>query len=705
MKRILPVALVLLVILALFSCSQNKLSNPKENLKPYEIGFEPRNAEIQKPDGFNIVFGALKDGEYVEGKLLIGYESPKYRAEVDKIIKTLGAKVVKEIPQINVVSISFKGTVKEAYDKIRKLDLKGIRYVEPSYKRELIEPTRVTVDPSILSSKGKISTLAVRDYGEELSNELWGLEAMGITKELLDEASGTNVIVAVVDTGVDGTHPDLEGQVIAGYRPYFDEELPEGVDSSYGGAHGTHVAGTIAAKKDGKGIVGVAPNAKIMPIVIFDDPAIVGGNGYVGDDFVAAGIIWAVDHGAKVMNHSWGGWGYSYTMKAAFDYALKNNVAMVVSAGNSHSDSHHQYPAGYPGVIQVAAVEYYGGFYRTVFFSSRSDGVTVGAPGVMILSTVPGLESLGYEGHNENVRATNGGTYDYYQGTSMAAPHVTGAIAVLLQKYPNAKVWQLRKLLESTAKDIDKPGWDTDSGYGLLQLDKALQTALPSDGAVDYFKVKVTDAYGESGVPTMFVQLIRQNGSSYYAKTERDGYAVFYHIDNGDYELIIGGPDHWDRSLAPTEEGSLEGAYAINWRMEEERQISQPITINSSMEMTFKLNSSIKVEFETDVGSTTFLLVTDPTANKVYYASEYSPNVVYDLSHLSGQVVISVVKREPVTTDVTVDGTVTINDVQIPVSGTIKAGKTFAVLDEYGGLNFGAEESPLFLWWTVFGKN
>jgi len=156
------------------------------------------------------------------------------------------------------------------------------------------------------SSKGGVKVLSESSLrgSEEFSQSLWGIEAIGATK-VWDEATGTGVVVAVIDTGVDGTHPDLEGQVIAGYRPATDEELPAGTDSSYGGAHGTHVSGTIAAKADGKGIVGIAPNAKIMPIVIFDDPEIVGGNGFVGDDYVAAGIIWAVEHGAKAMNNSW----------------------------------------------------------------------------------------------------------------------------------------------------------------------------------------------------------------------------------------------------------------------------------------------------------------------------------------------------------------------------------------------------------------
>jgi subtilisin family serine protease len=706
MKRSLLLVSIALVFLLVFSCMTNSPQNTKVGLRPFEPGYNPEKVEIAKPDGFKVLFGELKDGEYTEGKVLVGYEAGS-RSEVDKIVKALKGKVVLEIPEINVVSISFNGTVSKAYEIIKKLDVKGIKYVEPSYKRELIEPTRVERNPEIFSKKGNV-LLQSRDYGEELSNELWGLEAMGVSESLWNEASGTGIIVAVVDTGVDGTHPDLEGQVIEGYRPFLDKELPAGTDSSFGGSHGTHVAGTIAARKDGKGIVGVAPNAKIMPIVIFDDPAIVGGNGYVGDDYVAAGIIWAVNHGAKVMNNSWGGWGYSYTMKAAFDYALKNNVIMVVSAGNAHSDSHHQYPAGYPGVIQVAAAEYNGGNYKTVWFSSRSDGVIVAAPGVAILSTVPGENSIGYEGHNPNVPATNGGTYDYYQGTSMAAPHVTGTVAVLLQKFPGAKAWQIRKLLEQTAMDIDDTGWDHHSGYGLVQLNHALAGTIPTTGGIEELRILVKDALDSFGVPTVWAQLLRDNGACYYAKTDANGHASFYQIDDMNISedstnVVIAGPDHMDRALAPTKDGSVPGGWAIALRMAEERK-PQILNVTSDGTVVAVLSSEFKVEFNNDLGRNALLIVSDPMLNETYGYYTYQKDMQYDLSSYSGQITLGIVKVVPATTDITITGTATLNGVKIPISGVLKAGKTFAVVDDYQGMNFGTDNEPLYAWWTVFGK-
>ncbi|ODN29758.1 S8 family serine peptidase [Fervidobacterium thailandense] len=706
MKRIALSIVVVVALLFLFACTNPKTNNfePRTQSGTFEPRFDL--TKISKPSGYSIIFGELKEGEYTEGKILVGYED---RKAVDQIVKALNGTIVREIPQIKVVSIKFNGKVADAYKKIRSLDIKGIRYVEPSYKRELIKPTRVERNPE-LYSKSKIGLMNGRDYGEELSNELWGHEAIGITQDLWEEASGTGIIVAVVDSGVDGTHPDLQGQVVKGYRPYFDQELPAGTDSSYGGAHGTHVAGTIAAKKDGKGIVGVAPGAKIMPIVIFDTDL----NGddrigdYVGDDAVAAGIIWAVDNGAKVMNHSWGGWGYSHTMKAAFDYALERNVIMVCSAGNNHSDSHHQYPANYPGVIQVAAVEYNGGDYRTANFSSRSDMVTIGAPGVTILSTVPGPTSIGYEGHNRNVRATNGGTYDYYQGTSMAAPHVTGAVAVLLQNFPNAKAWQIRKLIEDTAQDIDKSGWDNDSGAGLLKLNNALSGELPTTGGLEKLEIVVTDASGEFGVPTMFVQLVDPNTKRLLAaKTDLEGVAKFYQVDDpSSWQVYIGGPDHMERALAPIDGSSDIGNWAISLRMEEERQVykEQLSQLEPAGENRYqvKLSSEFKCKFSTQLSGATFV-VTDPELKKVYYSQPYVKDQDIELYGLSGQVTLGVLLLSPAANDITIQGTVMLNGHEIPVSGTIKKGSTFAVVDDFGGYNFGTPENPLYAWWTVFG--
>lgn len=685
MKRLTFISLAILISLFVFvSCTQ-KVTPPTNN--------NNSNATNSSKTVNNLtVFGELKVGEYTEGKILVGYTN---KASALKVAELLNGRVVVDLPEISMISISFNGTVEEAYKEIKKADIQGLRYVEPSYNRKLIEPMPVD-NSNTQSSKGGVKVLSESSLrgSEEFSQSLWGIEAIGATK-VWDEATGTGVVVAVIDTGVDGTHPDLAGQVIAGYRPATDEELPAGTDSSYGGAHGTHVSGTIAAKADGKGIVGIAPNAKIMPIVIFDDPEIVGGNGFVGDDYVAAGIIWAVKHGAKAMNNSWGGWGYSQTLKAAFDYALDNNVVVMVSAGNDHTDQHILYPAGYPGIIEVAAVEYNGGNYKTTSFSSRSDGIAVAAPGVKILSTVPLGGSLGYEGSTVN-SANNGGTYDYYDGTSMACPHVTGSVALLLQKYPDAKPWQIRKLLQQTAVDIDNVGWDHNSGFGLIDLEKAFTVALPTTGGLT-FNVEVTDAYESWAVPTVFITMKRIDGAgtNYFAKTNDYGIAHFSNIDAGKYELIIGGPDSYDRVLAYSDYygESVPGGFAINRRMEEERQLTKVVNLTTDATNTYAFTSEFKVEFGTALEQPAEIqlipLLPSEPATCVYTTNEV------DLSGNSGLFDFFVWLEEPATTDITIDGTVTLNGYKIPVTGTISEGGQAALISDDWGPS---------AWWTVFGS-
>ncbi|MGC9772706.1 S8 family serine peptidase [Fervidobacterium changbaicum] len=673
---------ITVVLLFVFACSPQMNNNANK---------APNASKVNSP----ILFGELIPGEYTEGKILVGYES---RESALEIVKLLNGKIVVDLPQIKMISIKFNGTVADAYAKIKQAKIKGIRYVEPSYKRELIEPLPVKRDTELQKFEPRLSSASPRGT-EEFSPLLWGVEAVSAT-EVWAEASGTGVIVAVVDSGVDGTHPDLQGQVIGGYRPAFDEELPAGTDSSFGGAHGTHVAGTIAAKKDGKGIVGVAPGAKIMPIVIFDDPALVGGNGYVGDDFVAAGVVWAVEHGAKVMNNSWGGSGYSHTMKAAFDYAMDHGVVMVVSSGNDYSKVQHKYPAGYPGVIRVAALEYNGGNIKTTGFSTKADSVVIGAPGVNILSTVPLPESLGYEGESV-ISELNGGTYDYYGGTSMAAPHVTGVVALILQKYPNAKPWQVRKLIEQTAIDVDEPGFDHYSGYGLVNAKRALSGTLPTAGGAT-LDIVVTDAYGSWTVPSVFVTLKKNivgKYFAYYAKTDANGVAHFPAIDAGEYEVIIGGPDSYERCEAP--EGFM--AYYTALRMQEERQTNDTINLTADATKTYKFESTFTLQFKTPLSGAS--IVVENLLTEEVFELPYNTNKK-TLSENSGQLLLSVALSTPASTDITLEGTATINGHEIPVFVQIPEGESEGlVLDELGSY-FGYMYFDLpFAWWTVFGKN
>ncbi|SHH16372.1 S8 family serine peptidase [Thermosipho atlanticus] len=679
LKYTLPIVLALFLILS--ACGVNNVSlNKVTTNNNFGSGFNSNDDKV--------IFGKLGDLEYEEGKILVGYRN---REDVNKILEVLNGKIVVDLPQIKMVSIKFEGTVEKAYEKIFKLNLKGIKYVEPSYKRQIIDPKPVSDEViNIIKGKKEVSIDSFTGRGnEEFSKYLWGLEALDVENAWNAGYTGKGVVVAVVDTGVDGTHPDLIGQVVEGYRPLTDEILPAGTDSSYGGAHGTHVAGTIAASNNSIGIVGVAPDAKIMPIVIFDTV------GYVGDDEVAEGILWAVDHGANVLQNSWGGWGYSYTLKTAFDYALDNNVVVTVSAGNGHTDQHLQYPANYPGIIQVGAVEYYGGDYRTVWFSNRSDAVIVGAPGVNILSTVPGMSSLGYEGYT--LEGTNGGLYDFYQGTSMACPHVSGLVAILLDKYPNATPWQIRKLIEDGAVDIDEPGFDHSSGFGLINASNSVALELPGNGGLS-FDVVAKDSWGY-GISGVFVSLKRvdENGGDYFAKTDYTGVAHFSNIDAGSYEVIVGGPDSNDRSYA-------NGYYGISYarRIEEERQYNDIVNLVGDSTRTFTFTSTFNVEFDeptADLDSATVTL--DSAFFELVYGSRYSyyevpfaTGTVYDFSQVADLAFLRI-ERSEVGTICTVSGTVTLNGYEIPVYGTFDStDATLATVDEYGGNGY---------WWYLFG--
>ena len=630
--------------------------------------------------------------EYIADRILIGYTDV---ARIDKIAQLLEGEIAVHIPELNVISIKIKGNIEKTISFLRSEGVKntyGIRYAEHVYVRKIIPfETHSTVKqyPSKEQQNHEFHKRLENQLnytGESLDFYLWGLRAINIKDAWDKEYDGKGIIVAVLDTGVDGTHPDLQGQVIEGYRPTTDMVLPAGTDSSYGGSHGTHVAGTIAAKKDGKGIIGVAPGAKIMPIVLFDN-----GGWYVGDDFAAKGIVWAVNNGAKVLSNSWGGAGYSQTLKDAFDYALENDVVVVAAAGNSKSIQSYQYPANYPGVIQVGAVEFNGGDYAVANFSNGSPMISVCAPGVTILSTMPQYGSIGYDRrsffHNEN-----GGYYGFMTGTSMATPHVSGLAALILQKFPNAKPWQVRRIIESGSLDIEIIGPDERAGYGLIQSN-SLDAELPNTGGVNY-QVRVTDAYGTWNVPSVSVSLIGTSETGrnirYFAKTNKDGVAKFKSIDSGRYEVFVGGPDSRETS---------EGLMKIAYRKAEERQFNYNVVLKneSATSTTVRFSSQANLNLEGPItnGEIVFLDVTKLATESGYETVLPLLEDSVDFSHLSGRYIIKLRIPQPATADITVTGSMILNSFSIPITGKITENATETyIFDTYGKNS----------WWTIFGR-
>jgi thermitase len=252
------------------------------------------------------------------------------------------------------------------------------------------------------------------------------------------------VRIAVVDTGIDETHPDLSGQTVACASSLDLVLLDECADDN---GHGTHVAGTIAAKaNNGIGVTGVAFNADLVVCKALDEF----GSGSIAD--VANCIDWAASQGAKVISMSLVG-GDATTVQQAVANAWDggNGAVIVAAAGNDGTDTVY-YPAGYPEVVSVAATD---DTDARADFSNANADVEIAAPGVDILST-----SLG-------------GGYETMSGTSMATPHVAGAAGILWQLHPTFNAAAIRFSLDGSVDDLGPAGRDPSFGFGRLNLCKA----------------------------------------------------------------------------------------------------------------------------------------------------------------------------------------------------------------------------------------
>jgi type VII secretion-associated serine protease mycosin len=306
----------------------------------------------------------------------------------------------------------------------------------------------------------------------EANAQTLGQEVRDLDMTQLDEigvptawqtSEGAGVTVGVLDTGVDGSVSDLSGVVTEG-PDYTAGADPAGYQPPE--MHATWMASIIAAHGDGpgdsEGMIGVAPEAKILSVRVILDDSEPGLSRFQSssrwDNALGEGIHYAVNHGVKVINMSLGG-NTIASERAAIDYAVSHGVVVVASAGNSGSGSGYtaySYPASYPGVISVAALNSDG---TRASFSDNNASVVISAPGVNVIAAGP---------------ADN-----YYQveGTSPAAAFVSGVVALIRSKYPGLSPALVEQALVTSTTERPAGGYDTEIGFGEVNAPGALAAA------------------------------------------------------------------------------------------------------------------------------------------------------------------------------------------------------------------------------------
>lgn len=365
-----------------------------------------------------------------------------------------------------------------------------------------VEPNQ-TIQAALPKPSGRNLTFAKADVGQRIASltgtsdpllkDQWAHPLLRVQESWdLMQTSQKSITVAVIDTGVDLHHPELEEVLIPGKDYIDDDDTPLDLHG-----HGTHVSGIIAAiSNNSLGISGLtgAADVKILPLKVLDS------DGYGTLDAEIQAIYDAVAMGADVINLSLGSTDYSTAERNAVRYATQHGVMVVAATGNEYSSV--VYPAAYSEAVAVGATT---PSDEVADFSNIGSQVDLVAPGVDILSTVP-----------TEIIETG---YDYFTGTSMATPHVAALAALIMTQLPDATVSEVEQIMKDTAIDLSPKGKDKYAGYGridfLAAIQKAKELAQPTSKTFTLDELQAD--------PALFHQLLTSYTSSQITVKAVDG--------------------------------------------------------------------------------------------------------------------------------------------------------------------------------------
>jgi thermitase len=390
-------------------------------------------------------------GNIRAGHILVRFKTTPAQEVLDQLNTSFGARVVGTIAGIGVTHLEVPGSGLALLNHLQKRsDVEFAEFDSPVQAMQ-------SLSPNPPNDTYYSAAYASAKYGKVAQ---WGPPAVSAPLAWGVTSGSPSIVIAIVDTGVDDTHPDLVSKIVGEYS-YVGRSAKDGF------GHGTHVAGIAAATTDNNvGIAGMCPSCSILSVKVLDDQ----GSGYISD--VASGITYAASHGARVISLSLGGGGRTQALANALDYAISKNALPVCAMGNSSSGFSTPEPAYWHDCLSVIATDQTG---AKASFSNYGMIADVAAPGVAILSTMPTypVTLTTKYGYKMN--------YDALSGTSMATPMVSGIAGLVLSQNPNLTPAQVAGIIMASAGD--GATWSPDLAFGLVNASVAVAKAINSDNA------------------------------------------------------------------------------------------------------------------------------------------------------------------------------------------------------------------------------